>query len=106
MTMYITDAEFKKEVLECKILVLVDFYADWCGPCKMMAPAFDEVSKEYIGKVKFAKINVEENPIRAGEFGVMSIPCLILYKEGKEIERMVGAMTKAALKGWIGKYVK
>lgn len=106
MTQYITDAEFQSEVLESKIPVLVDFYADWCGPCKMMAPAFEEVSKEYLGKVTFAKINVEENPQHAGELGVMSIPCLILFNEGKEIERMIGAMTKAALKGWIGKYVK
>ncbi len=106
MTKQIADAEFQKEVLESRIPVLVDFYADWCGPCRMMAPAFEEVGKDYLGKITFAKVNVEENAQYARKYSVMSIPCLILFSEGKEKDRMVGAMTKAALKGWIGKYVK
>lgn len=95
-----TDSTFQKEVLQSKTPVVVDFYADWCGPCKMMAPSFEEASKE-LTKIKFIKVNVDENPEHAGDFGVMSIPCLILFKNGEEADRQTGTMTKTALKEWL-----
>ncbi len=97
---HVTDSTFEKEVLKSKMLVVVDFYADWCGPCTMMTPSFEAVSKE-ITEVKFAKVNIDENPEHAGELGVMSIPCIILFKDGREVERQVGAMTKIELVDWI-----
>lgn len=97
---HVTDSTFEKEVLKSKMLVVVDFYADWCGPCTMMTPSFEVVSKE-ITEVKFAKVNIDENPEHAGELGVMSIPCIILFKDGRDVERQVGAMTKIELVDWI-----
>ncbi len=101
-----TDATFEKEVLKSKKPVVVDFYADWCGPCTMMAPAFDEASKDMNGKVTFVKVNVDENQEHAGELGVMSIPCIILFVKGKEADRNVGAMNKGTLKSWIEEHIK
>jgi len=93
----ITDANFKTEVLEAKGSVLVDFWASWCGPCKMIGPVIEELANDYQGKAKIGKMNVDENGKTAQEFGVMSIPTIILFKDGKEVNRMVGFMPKANL---------
>ena len=103
MVMELNKENFGKEVKESETPVIVDFWASWCGPCKMMAPVFEEVSKDYEGKLKFAKVNTEENQELASENGIMSIPCLVIFKDGKEADRIVGAMPKDTLKQEIDK---
>ncbi|MEK7189368.1 MAG: thioredoxin [Patescibacteria group bacterium] len=88
---------FKKEVLESAVPVLVDFFATWCGPCKMMLPIVEELAKEEGGKFKIAKINVDESNDLAQEYEVMSIPTFIVFKNGKEVERVMGAQAKEKL---------
>ena len=88
---HINDDIFEKEVLQSDQPVLVDFYADWCGPCKTIAPFLENLATEYDGKVKIAKLNVDENQINASKFGVRSIPTLILFKNGQQKEIIVGA---------------
>ena len=88
---------FKKEVLESGVPVLVDFFATWCGPCKMMLPIVEELAKEEGGKFKIAKINVDESNDLAQEYEVMSIPTFIVFKNGKEVERVMGAQAKEKL---------
>lgn len=88
------DATFKNEVLEAQEPVLVDFWASWCGPCKMIAPVIEELAEDYKGKVKICKLNVDENGKTAQDYGVMSIPTMILYKNGAEMQRLVGFMPK------------
>ena len=83
------------------MIELIDFYADWCGPCQVMKPVFAELEKEYEGKVTFKSVNVEENNAMASQFGVMSIPTFVVLKEGKEISRKMGAMPKEMFKAWI-----
>ena len=83
------------------MITLMDFYADWCGPCKMMDPVFAEVEKDYKGKVEFKKIDVETNSAEAGKYGVMGIPTFVLLKDGEEISRKVGAMPKDILISWL-----
>ncbi len=97
-TLEFTDQSFKKEVLESDIPVLVDFWGSWCGPCKMIASIVDELAKEYAGKIKIGKVNVDENSKVATRYGVMSIPTLIFFKSGKITEQVVGALNKAGLK--------
>ena len=97
-TQHFTDHNFKKEVLESDLPVLVDFWAAWCGPCKMIAPLIDEVAKEYAGKMKIGKLDVDSNPKIATEYGVMSIPTIIFFKKGKIMNQLVGAASKLALK--------
>ena len=92
---------FKQEVLEDKLPVLVDFWAAWCGPCRMIGPIVEELGKEYQGQVKVAKMNVDENRAVAGELGIMGIPTLILFKNGQEVERIVAALGKEQLKSKI-----
>jgi thioredoxin 1 len=87
---HFSDQDFEEKVLKSDLPVLVDFYAEWCGPCKMAAPIIDELSDEYQGKVVIGKVNVDENSGTAGSFGVMSIPTVILFKDGKEMTRKVG----------------
>ncbi len=90
----VTDSEFKVEVLDSNIPVLVDFWAVWCGPCQMMGPVIDALAGEYEGKVKIMKINVDENPQTPAQYGVRGIPTLIVFKGGQEIQRIVGAQPK------------
>ena len=94
----ITTNNFSKEVETSEKPVLVDFWAAWCGPCKLMGPVFEDLSKEYEGKVTFAKLNVDENQDIAAKFGVMSIPTLVMFKGGKENGRLVGFAPKTVLK--------
>lgn len=97
MSLAFTDTNFDQEVLQSDMPVLVDFYADWCGPCKMMAPVIDQISGEYEGKAKIGKLNVDEFGSTAAKFGVMSIPTMVLIKDGKEVDRIVGAVPKQQL---------
>ena len=93
----VTDAEFDQEVIKSETPVLVDFWADWCGPCKMIAPMVDELSGEYEGKVKFTKLDVDSNPQTAMAYGIRSIPTLLIFKDGKPVGQVVGAVPKAVL---------
>ena len=97
-TLHFTDASFKQEVLESKLPVLVDFWAVWCGPCKMIAPIIDELAGEYEGKIKIGKVNVDDNPKVSSQYGVMSIPTLLFIKDGKVVEQLVGALNKSELR--------
>jgi thioredoxin 1 len=92
---HLSDDTFTSEVLEAEELVLVDFWAPWCGPCKMIGPLIEELSGEYRGKAKICKLDVDENSKTAGDYGIMSIPTMILFKGGKEINRLVGFVPKA-----------
>ncbi len=98
---HVTDASFKAEVLESTIPVLVDYWAEWCGPCKMIAPILDEVAKEYGGRIKVAKLNIDDNPKIPGEFGIRGIPTLILFKGGNAEATKVGALSKSQLTAFI-----
>ena len=106
MSKVFTDANFKEEVLEQSLPVLVDFYADWCGPCRMMAPVIEQLASEYEGRLLVGKINVDENPNTASAYRVMSIPYLAVFQNGKLVNQVVGAVPKAevemALKSVLG----
>lgn len=97
MAFQFTDANFQKEALDSDIPVLVDFYADWCGPCKMVAPIVAELAEEYQGTVKIGKLNVDDNPTITEKYNVMSIPTLILFKNGSPVDTVVGAVPKKTL---------
>ncbi|WP_028313786.1 thioredoxin TrxC [Desulfatibacillum aliphaticivorans] len=90
----VTDASFQNEVLASPIPVLLDCWAPWCGPCKMVAPVLDEIAREYVGTIKVAKLNVDNNPATASQFRTQSIPTMILFKNGREVDRLVGAAPK------------
>src|SRR5476651_1843809 len=90
----LTDQNFDAEVLKSTMPVVVDFWAPWCGPCKIVGPTIEELAKEYVGKVKVGKLNVDENPDTASQFGVMSIPTVFVFKAGQPVKSMVGAQAK------------
>lgn len=98
---YVTDATFEDEVLKADEPVLVDYWADWCGPCKMIAPILDEIADEYSGKVKVAKLNIDENPGTPPKFGIRGIPTLMLFKSGNVEATKVGAVSKSQLTAFI-----
>lgn len=97
MEVKINDTNFKQEVLESKIPVLVDFWADWCGPCRMFAPTVKKIAKDYKGKLKVCKLNVDEAPKTASNHGIMSIPTLVIFKNGEIVDKVVGAVSKTEL---------
>ena len=101
--MDLTDQNFEKEVLKSDLPVLVDFFAQWCGPCKMQAPIIEELEKEYKGKVKVFELDVDENPKTAGQYQVMSIPTIALFKDGQVLERLGGLQQKNILKDKLDK---
>jgi thioredoxin 1 len=98
---YVTDASFKSDVLESPVPVLVDYWAEWCGPCKMIAPILDDVARDYNGRLKVAKLNIDENPKTPGEYGIRGIPTLILFKDGNVEATKVGALSKSQLTAFI-----
>ena len=97
----VTDESFPTEVLAAKGAVLVDFWAEWCGPCKAIAPALEEIATEYAGRLTVAKVNIDDNPMTPNNYAVRGIPTLILFKDGKPISQKVGAAPKSVLKQWV-----
>lgn len=101
MATNITDAEFEEEVVNSSIPVLVDFWAEWCGPCKQIAPALEELAKEMDGKIKIVKINVDENTKVPTEYRIQAIPTLMLFKNGEMVDRQMGALPKSKIESWV-----
>jgi len=93
-----TDSDFKEKVLESKLPVIVDFWAPWCGPCRMVSPTIDELAKDYEGKLIVGKMNVDENQVPASQFNVMSIPTVMIFKDGKPVKSIIGAQGKESYK--------
>jgi len=101
----VSDSNFENEVLKADTPVLVDFWAEWCGPCKMVSPLVAEIADEYEGKVKVAKLDVDSNPQTAGKFGIRSIPTLLVFKDGQVVDQIVGAVPKRHLVEKVEKHV-
>jgi thioredoxin 1 len=100
-TLKVSDDSFANDVLQAQGPVLVDFWAEWCGPCKQIAPALDEISQEMAGRVQVAKLNIDDNPLTPGQLGVRGIPTLMLFKGGKVAATRVGLMTKSKIMEWL-----
>ncbi len=101
----VTDASFEQDVLQSDVPVLVDCWAPWCGPCRMVAPIVEEIAKEFDGQIKVFKLNTDENPNVASQYGIRSIPTLMVFKGGQKVDTVVGAVPKATLSGTISKYL-
>jgi len=95
---HVNEGDFDQTVLQSKVPVLVDFWAPWCRPCLMVAPVLDELAKEYSGRITIAKVDVDQNPTTASRYGIMSIPCMFIFKEGKPVSNIVGFKPKPELK--------
>jgi thioredoxin 1 len=102
---HVTDTTFQQEVLNSELPVLVDFWAPWCGPCRMVAPAVEELASQYEGKLKVVKLNTDENPAMASEYGIRSIPALLVFKGGQKVDTVVGAVPKTTLASTVEKYI-
>ena len=101
----VTDESFPKEVLESSVPVLVDFWAPWCGPCRMVAPVVDEIAEQYEGQIKVVKLNTDENPQVASQYGIRSIPTLMIFKGGERVDMVVGAVPKTTLASTLEKHL-
>jgi thioredoxin 1 len=101
----VTDASFQDDVLNDNLPVLVDFWAPWCGPCRMLGPVVDEIAQQYEGRVKVVKLNTDENPNVASQYGIRSIPMLILFKDGQKVDSLVGAVPKGTVANMLEKYL-
>ncbi len=101
----VTDSSFKQEVLDSEVPVLVDFWAPWCGPCRMVAPVVDEIAQQYEGQIKVVKLNTDENPNVASQYGIRSIPTLMIFKGGQRVDMVVGAVPKTTLSNTLEKYL-
>lgn len=101
----VTDASFKQEVINNNLPVLVDFWAPWCGPCRMVSPVVDEIAEEYELSVKVVKINTDDNPTIAAEYGIRSIPTLMIFKAGERVDTVIGAVPKSTLASTLNKYL-
>jgi thioredoxin 1 len=101
----VTDNTFKQEVLDSEVPVLVDFWAPWCGPCRMVAPVVEEIAQQYVGKVKVVKLNTDENPNVASQYGIRSIPTLMIFKDGQRVDMVVGAVPRTTLSQTLEKYL-
>lgn len=105
MTEAVTDSTFKESVLDSEVPVLVDFWAPWCGPCRMVAPVVDEIAQQYEGQIKVVKLNTDENPNIASQYGIRSIPTLMIFKGGERVDMVVGAVPKTTLANTLEKYL-
>jgi thioredoxin 1 len=103
--MAVNDANFDQEVVKANGVVLVDFYAPWCGPCKKMSPVIESLSEKYNGKMKFVKLNTDENPATAGRYEIYSIPTLLLFKNGNIVDRLIGYMPEGAMEKFLEKHL-
>ena len=101
----VADSTFKQEVIDSEVPVLVDFWAPWCGPCRMVAPVVDEIAQQYEGQVKVVKVNTDENPQVASQYGIRSIPTLMIFKGGARVDMVVGAVPKTTLANTLEKYI-
>jgi len=105
MEVKLNDTNFEDEVLKSNLPVLVDFWAPWCGPCSMVAPVVEEIAKEYEGRLKVCKLNVDEGPKTASKYGIMSVPTLIIFKDGKTVDIIIGAVPKSQLEAKIKTHI-